>query len=800
MQFMKKQAWLLILFVISMFFTFSCRAAISGKDDDEKNGKSDPGNPGIEKKLNNYLVKIYTSLDNDKAPLTFTVEEGDTVSSISDYKNPTLDGYTFEGLFTSDNKKYDVSKPITSNLVLYAKFTKVTKSEDGNTTTKETVSADGTSVIISETITTDEAGNSSTTVTKTTTDSEGNKTTETKTDYEIEEDFSAHDLIEIGITEAMQLNITGAQWYFNAAYAKDPDNDEAKIYSALADISSIATNYKIQQFFADHFGITNYPSTLGAVVARNWLAESDYQTEDYDFFKSYTLKKVENPKANTTYYYKAKKNKGWSENTYNGFRINKYIDDNRKLNYKGKEYFLNENDYYRVKEQLQGETRGLFFIGSMEFSNSSNEWCDDLILDENGDFLVELWDYEGTAIPYQLDYEKIKYAYPVTYKAPVIKSFEKDSWFTMQASGTYYLYYLLIANIVEGNVNGLDSAIDDLYSALFESDEYKNACAKIDSIKNPVILPELAVAAFGLDEMFGSTEIQIGATELKLIKSVLEIFKGFFEYIQSYSFNISLSFLQTDWTKFIEQGEKNDKALQEYVESLIYSYNAEIDPIANGFLSVRNEEKITDSKNTYIGILADLIAAYDSITGEDSIYPSAIGGIVSEGEVFRTAAAALKEALEKDGKFYFPKEIEDIPESWPTAPSPYVYTIDCGKLFTAGQFAIDNLIELDTIKGTASTDKVPVFYTFDQNGNPVRITSADEIIPLLKVQGENKPMIAIKILALKALNEVINIEIPNLPADEIIMPIQNNVVAIIFNFYYGGLTDFLDELKHQNYN
>ena len=148
--------------------------------------------------------------------------------------------------------------------------------------------------------------------------------------------------------------------------------------------------------------------------------------------------------------------------------------------------------------------------------------------------------------------------------APVLKSLSDESWFATQASNAMDIQYLLFANILNGNASGLDSIIDDLYSALYESDEYKNACNKIDSIKKPVELSAKEIESFGLEEIFGKSAALVGATELKLIESVLNIYKGLLEYLQCYSFNTNLSFVKDSWSTILEsiQAESEEESME----------------------------------------------------------------------------------------------------------------------------------------------------------------------------------------------------------------------------------------------
>ena len=743
-----------------------------------------------------YTVTVYAA-ENAEAKI-FTVEEGDTLASIKDLPAPALDGYTFAGWFTAEKVKIETSAPIKSNLTVYAKFEKT--STAGSTKTTETKTADGTKTVTVETTTTDESGITTTVTETTTTDKDGTESTQIDTDVKTSTEVTVDDLINLGIATLAsdEPDITKAQAYFNAAYDKDPENDKTKVYSALSDIASIVTNSKIQQFFSDHLGITNYPSDLSTLIAGNWLSAKEYESEESKNFYVYPAKEVASTSSYSSYFYKAREIASDSPE-YSSARHG-YI--YYKVTINGKEYYTSSK--YERDLLKNGQTRYLFGNSYYNYSSYSA-----YKLDENGDCLVSMSASEaGNAKAYKLnDNEPVTASYKVIYKAPVLKSLSDESWFSTQASNAMGIQYLLFANILNGNASGLDSIIDDLYSALYESDEYKNACKKIDSIKGNVELSAKEIESFGLKSIFGDEDkpALVGATELKLIESVLNIYKGLLEYLQCYSFNTNLSFVKDSWSKILEniQAESEEEsmekmtALMEYAMSLIASYNATIDPIANGFLSVRNAEKMTASKNTFIGILADLIAAYDSITGEDTIYPSAITETVVDGAGIREGAALLKDAITNGGKFYIPKAIfgGELPETWPKAAGSELYTLDCGKLFTAGQFAIEKLLDMGTVAGTASSSKVPYIYKVDAEGKlGAKITTAVDFASLLTEGDPEEVVVAIKVLAPQTLSEVINLEF--IPSDAMEIKIPAMYGSLIFQFYYGGLAELMDSAEN----
>ena len=683
-----------------------------------------------------------------------------------------MDGYEFKGYFTEDGSKFETTAVIKQNLKLYARFEKKTTSEDGKTTTVETKNSDGTS-----TETTTKETENGTVTTETKTDSNGNSTTnvDVQTDTSAETVDTVDLLINTAIDNLTRGKADEAIALFNLAYEKDKNNEVAKVFSALADIASISTNKKIGEFFSNHIGITNYPSSLNALISGDWLKAKDYETTETDDFRAYKLSVVENPSEYAYYDYKASKTTvgadDFVDNAYRG-----------KLTYSGKDYWVSVYDKNTVETRLKDGEIGCFPFTVIYYSDGGSV---PVKLDENGDYLVRLRaDKAGDATPYEFSWDdstEVEYTYPLTVKAPVFKDLKDADWFTVKASDADYISKLIVANIINGNTKGLDKAIDDIYSALFESDEYIRAQTKIASIKGVVEVPLVLVEGLHLADVFGPGAVKIGASELKLINSALNLFKGIFEFFQSYSLNVvDFSVFKDNFAKLATLD--SSEAAMNFALDVFGEYNQKVDPIANGFLSCRSEAKMTASKNTFVTVLGDVVTAYDSITGKDSIYPASISGMVKQGSIARDAANALKDAIENGTKFYVPMDKSIIASGWPTTAGNGCFYVDCKELFTPGKLAIANLIELDE-----DEDK-PVFYA--DGGKKTKITTAKAFKDLLSAEDAQ---VYINVKLFKTVSDITDVlsMATGMPKTESVFPVPAFVAAYIYNFYYGGLEEML---------
>lgn len=283
----------------------------------------------------------------------------------------------------------------------------------------------------------------------------------------------------------------------------------------------------------------------------------------------------------------------------------------------------------------------------------------------------QAYDYEG--------YDGVDYTY---YKKAMFPTLSVPDWFKNSPFNNFF-GELLLANILNGNSNGLNNALDDLYNVLFSS-EYEDACKKIDAVTGSVKIPTRVIKDFGLTEIVGDTSVKLGKAELALIKTSFNILKATIEYAQSYNLNTDLSFLKFNWAD-------KDAAMKVFEKYL--RYDASIDPLKNGFMSQRSPEKMAASKEHFASAVSDLIAAYDDILANaaDYGYPTALTDVLNEYNVLREGAVQLQAAITDGGKFYIP-ETDGLPDSWPADSSRY---IDLGKLFDASNFALKNFIACD---------------------------------------------------------------------------------------------------------
>ncbi|MDR0515632.1 MAG: hypothetical protein LBH25_01140 [Fibromonadaceae bacterium] len=86
------------------------------------------------------------------------------------------------------------------------------------------------------------------------------------------------EILLCAVTELKRENWDEAIAYYNIAYNKDNNNPKAIIYSTLANLAKISTDPKVVALMKQHFGFTNYPNRLNALLSDKWMKEYEGST------------------------------------------------------------------------------------------------------------------------------------------------------------------------------------------------------------------------------------------------------------------------------------------------------------------------------------------------------------------------------------------------------------------------------------------------------------------------------------------------------------------------------------------
>ncbi|MDE6245986.1 MAG: bacterial Ig-like domain-containing protein [Treponemataceae bacterium] len=230
--------------------------------------------------------------------------------------------------------------------------------------------------------------------------------------------------------------------------------------------------------------------------------------------------------------------------------------------------------------------------------------------------------------------------------------------------------------VANANKNGLNNALNKLVDILKST---YNEVVEISKDMNQasVLLPAVLIDAFGLEDFFDTSDIRVGKAELDMVIATMGITKGIFEYISAFNWTFNTSTISSDMDidDFITAVQSGTK-----------------------LLTTQNASRLADSKQSFIDATDMVISAYDYITYESDLYPSAVKDTLTRYHVFYKAATAFKDAL-KNGRIFYVPNADDIFKEhiWPTSDSDYsdyIVKIDCKKMFSSG--VLDSAIEKDS--------------------------------------------------------------------------------------------------------
>jgi len=286
-----------------------------------------------------------------------------------------------------------------------------------------------------------------------------------------------------------------------------------------------------------------------------------------------------------------------------------------------------------------------------------------------------------------------------------LPSVNSPSW--IKGSGSLYDSYLLnnafsvenwalsiITNIIDRNSNGFNSTLDEVIDGVFGT-YYNEAVKRLKNLENRkeerIKLDPYFIEKFELEEVFDEYD-GIGWAEVNAVLSAMLAVKASLEWVQTYDLNTDLNWLKYAWEANPDEAE----------QSLLNHFKSLPDnqiPFNNNFLKARSDKSMATPKATYIAAVQGLQTSYASIQNSD-LYPSEVKNAypaINDG--FNKLIAAINNG----GKFYIPKDDPTKINAWPASSNGAQATVNLGKLFEPGYFAIDKIFETDA-------DGKPVFY------------------------------------------------------------------------------------------
>jgi hypothetical protein len=453
---------------------------------------------------------------------------------------------------------------------------------------------------------------------------------------------STDQLIAAGNDALNNGNVAAAIDAYETAHSKDPDNAEVLVYSALGKLLSVATSSQVGNFFKNHLGLISYPNTLDALLdPGSWFTYYPKDEKEYSYYDSAL---GESPYWVSRDWYD---NKGWFDENYT-------------------------------------EGDGYYYWSYNPDTGSSYT------------FVTNVPRYEYTTLP------------PLTVPGWITdKEPYKDTLVTIDGKGVVSSStwpIILIANLIDKNATGLNPALDDIIDAVFNNPAYKDAEARVASLKNkdPVLLDAGIIERFGLSDTLGGEDIYVSWAELELLLSALKLVKGTLLYVDSYNWEYNVEFVKDlPWDESI---------MGEDIIGIISSNRNKVLPLRANFMTARSGSYMEDSRKAYVEALVSILGVYDYYIGANSKLPAGYKDKLKEFEKYKTLVSDAKDAIDNKGSFTVPAELLN----------GETLSVDFGKLFNPGQLALENLIETEGSGNSMS----PVFYSYSDD-TPTKITAGN---------------------------------------------------------------------------
>lgn len=477
---------------------------------------------------------------------------------------------------------------------------------------------------------------------------------------------SASESLNRGIDLLVAKDYDSAVKEFRAAYEAEK-TDDTRMYYALTDLATFSVSKEVKDLAENHMGIENYPAELNSLINGDWL--KDYaELKDVPVYNN--IEKVSKPYDSSGIYNYLIRVSGEAF-SFNDVGYVYTGQDSVVIQFQIDEEGDWLFDYDTLLRNPVADSNGkylisiyqyLYFIGKQNFSKKDIEELDADLYEEIGQWT---WQFKkikskdskflGFKVPEWLKNNN-------AYKSSIFKSQET----------TATAMILLIANLLEGNGNGANEAVDAVLSLITKKLETVKSLAS-EMSNTSVIVPARLIETLNLTSYLGDDTVKIGKTELNVLGASLEVIKAALEYVSSYDLSCDITPLKSG-------------LLCKSIEEM---FNAIKQLDTKKLLAVRNEEMVSKSKETLTNAITTAVSSYDEILSSP-LYPQVVKDKLQEyGSAYYNGAKELLSAIKNGSTIYLTEESGKLFTTSDTG----LAGIDLGKFFTAG--ALKDLLERD---------------------------------------------------------------------------------------------------------
>lgn len=484
---------------------------------------------------------------------------------------------------------------------------------------------------------------------------------------------------------------------FRYAYKKRP-TDSNKIFYALTEIALLSVDDTVVDIMKNKVGATSYPATLNALFNTEWAKDKSQTLLGSEWSKTF-------PSYESYPIYTATQNNDGSYIRASGTRTSTYdYNTTRSIS-----YILDDGEWW------------IGWNHSSYKKITSGSYLTNVTPDANGPYLVWRDSTKDTSVAAEYRYNAThSYDKAVPGKTNTLPILAVPSWVTSIDSYKSTLIgttlsaetwtYLLFANAVTNNENGLNDVIDKLLPVVHKKSETVKGV--VDSLGNETATLEASfIKALNLTEWLGEDAFEIGKPEMNLLVAALEGFDAVLNYAASYDLSANLKAAQGDI------GSK--QTVLKMVKASVSSKT----------LTNRDSEKLASSKALFLDGLNRLISSYNSIKSSTR-YPQIIKDNLDQyGEILYDGGVKAKAAIENGSVLYIPEKLEG--KAFPADLNSALFGIDMGKVFTPGYLTkfFERSDDLSTVKlyykQVVTTTNTSTYARTETEGPLTEITDID---------------------------------------------------------------------------
>ena len=170
----------------------------------------------------------------------------------------------------------------------------------------------------------------------------------------------------------------------------------------------------------------------------------------------------------------------------------------------------------------------------------------------------------------------------------------------------------ILFNVIDCNKTGFNKLIDNILAVFGK--KFESAKTLAASVSNASVeIPAKLFEALDLEEIFGETSAKIGKAELNILIASMEVLQGTFQWIATYDLSVNMESIG-DWIVSDLENVEEDFNVTEFYKNLI----------SENTLTIRNENSMKDSKQSFLDAINMLVASYDYLISEESEYPKTV--------------------------------------------------------------------------------------------------------------------------------------------------------------------------------